>query len=312
MKTVEEIISEQQSKSNEVTQRSSTAGLLKAITQDAKDFFTNLFKVSADKLADNKFDVEVKNQIVLPKVQQIDGSVSLKDTKALLIGLNEIVRGIEKANKTYEQSSKGLEKNLKPEKVDFSKLEQAIKDIYIPEPNTRVSADITSLPKYIAEKLDDIKKAINKIEVSPVVNVDNKTPEVTIDLQGVKDSLQAILEAITAQEKPEVNIDMKSVKDAVKKVQDAIENLRFPIPSGHVTVTNLPLDSSGNVKISSSDNQVIIDKSVSGTTYFGFGARGLSQSTTGWLIKKMVKSGTTTTVTHAIDAWSNRATATYS
>ena len=62
-----------------------------------------------------------------------------------------------------------------------------------------------------------------------------------------------------------------------------------------------------------SDNQVIIDKSVTGTTYFGFGARGIATSATGWLIKKMVKSGTTTTITHAVDAWDNaKTTAVYS
>lgn len=70
----------------------------------------------------------------------------------------------------------------------------------------------------------------------------------------------------------------------------------------------------GSLRINgvSSDRQVIIDKSVTGTTYFGFGARGLATSDNGWLIKKMVKSGTTTTITHAIDAWDNRISAIYS
>jgi hypothetical protein len=61
-----------------------------------------------------------------------------------------------------------------------------------------------------------------------------------------------------------------------------------------------------------SDLQKIMDESVTGTTYLGSGARGLATSADGWLLTKMVESGTDTTITHAIDAWTNRLTATYS
>ena len=61
-----------------------------------------------------------------------------------------------------------------------------------------------------------------------------------------------------------------------------------------------------------SDMQVIIDESTAGTTYIGKAVKALAESTTGWLLTKIVESGTTTTITHAIDSWSNRATATYS
>lgn len=70
-----------------------------------------------------------------------------------------------------------------------------------------------------------------------------------------------------------------------------------------------PLFMAKRVVTTGSDNQVIIDESVSGTTYFGFGARGLATSATGWLLKKMVESGTTTTITHAIGSWDLRADA---
>ena len=60
------------------------------------------------------------------------------------------------------------------------------------------------------------------------------------------------------------------------------------------------------------DNQIIIDESVVGTTYIGNGARGLATSQTGWVLTKIVVSGTTTTITHAIDSWDNATTATYS
>ena len=62
-----------------------------------------------------------------------------------------------------------------------------------------------------------------------------------------------------------------------------------------------------------SDLQTIVDESVAGTTYIGHGARGLATSSNGWLIDKIVVDGTTTTITHAIDAWDNaKTTAVYS
>lgn len=62
------------------------------------------------------------------------------------------------------------------------------------------------------------------------------------------------------------------------------------------------------VELAGTSLQTIIDESTDGTTYVGKGARGLATSATGWLIEKIVVGGTTTTITHAIDAWDNRAT----
>jgi hypothetical protein len=197
LKTVKQIVDEQQANTGEVQQRGSTANLLKAITSDAKNFFTSLFTNIGNKLANNKFDVEVKNPTKLPDVFKVDGSVSLKDTKALLIGLNEIVRKLDVANKTYEQSSKGLEKSLKPEKVDFSSLEQAIKAIEIPKPLKEVSVD--NLQDY-SNQLELIKKEISKLKLDPKIEVKTQTPQVSIDLEGVKNQLQAIIEALSKPE----------------------------------------------------------------------------------------------------------------
>jgi hypothetical protein len=62
-----------------------------------------------------------------------------------------------------------------------------------------------------------------------------------------------------------------------------------------------------------SDKQILVDKAVAGTTYVGIGARGLATTATGWLLKKIVKAGTDTTINHAIDTWTNRnTTAVYS
>ena len=57
-------------------------------------------------------------------------------------------------------------------------------------------------------------------------------------------------------------------------------------------------------------SQRIIDESgAPGTTYIGVAAAGAATSLAkGWLIEKIVVSGTTTTITHAVDAWDNRST----
>lgn len=57
-----------------------------------------------------------------------------------------------------------------------------------------------------------------------------------------------------------------------------------------------------------SDKQLLIDEAVVGTTYMGSGARGLATSADGWLLTKIVESSTDTTITHAIDSWTNRST----
>lgn len=196
MKNAETIIEEMKSQGDSTNQRSSTAGLIKAITLDVKNFFADLFSNSVSKLSMNKFDVEVKNPLKLPDVFKIDGSVTLKDTKALLIGLNEIVRGIEATKKHYETQTKQLEKSLKPEKVDFTKLEKAINSISIPEPLE--STFVTNFPDY-NKKLDLIQKEISKLKLDPKINV--SPTKVSIDLEGVKNQLQAILDALATPEK---------------------------------------------------------------------------------------------------------------
>ena len=60
-----------------------------------------------------------------------------------------------------------------------------------------------------------------------------------------------------------------------------------------------------------SDDQKIIDTSVSGIVYIGRAGRGVATSNTGWLLTKIVTTSPITT-THAIDAYDNKLTATYS
>lgn len=62
-----------------------------------------------------------------------------------------------------------------------------------------------------------------------------------------------------------------------------------------------------------SDDQTLIDEAVTGTTYVGRAGRGVATTDGGWLLTKIVESGTDTIITHAIDKWSVRnTTASYS
>jgi hypothetical protein len=208
-----------------VQARTGTAGLIKFLVKDAKEFFTDLLKVSADKLAKNKFNVEVKNFPTPPEVQTIDGEVSLKDTKALLTGLNEIIKVVENTKKNVESQTKQLEKSLKPEKTDFSSLEKAVKAIEIPKPLESVSID--NQIDY-NKKLDDIKKEICKLKLDPQIKVETKASDVVIDLEGIKKLLQGIVESLGTKEEDMIGLVFK--KDEYGSVTDIIEKY----PSGNV------------------------------------------------------------------------------
>jgi hypothetical protein len=103
----------------------------------------------------------------------------------------------------------------------------------IPEYPKQIKSDITSLPKYVGEKLDQIKKELSKIEVRPEVNVETKASDVVIDLKEVKDRLESVVEAVKGIEIPENKVDMSAVISACKDTTKAINNLIFPVPNFH-------------------------------------------------------------------------------
>jgi hypothetical protein len=223
LKSPSEIIAEMRVKDDGRQERTSTAGLLKAIIKDAKEFFTGLSTGLGDKLSKNKFDVEVKNQIELPEVFKVDGEVSVKDTKAILTGLNEVIRSVNATQKYYQEQTKQLSANLKPEKTDFSKLEKAVKEIEIPKPLEVVSVD--NLIDY-TRKLDEIKKEICKLKLDPTIQV--SPAKVVIDLDGVKSLLETIVESLGDKEEEMTGLVFK--KDSLGNVTDIIEKY----PSGDV------------------------------------------------------------------------------
>lgn len=69
----------------------------------------------------------------------------------------------------------------------------------------------------------------------------------------------------------------------------------------------------GRVSLLPNSAQRIIDTSVAGTIYIGVSAPGTAQGAAkSWFLEKVLTSGTTITITHAVDSWTNRASAAYS
>ena len=172
MLNLEEIIQTLKDKEETQNSKKGIVLLIKGIISDAKEFFTGLFdKISA--LKDNVFRVEVKNQIELPKIQKIEGEVAVKDIRSLIIGLNEIIKKQSEVIKSYEKGVGELKKSLKPEKVDFSRLEKAVKEIKIPEvkiPQPPKAIEITNLGE-LKKYFDELGKKFNikfpDIEIPP-------------------------------------------------------------------------------------------------------------------------------------------------
>lgn len=167
----QEIIRTRQKDKSDFENRRNIAGVIKAITADIKAFFSGLLQKTTKDITSNKYRVIVDNQIKLPDVQMIKGKVDIENFRPVLMGINENIKKIEALKKVVEAQTKEL-KPIKPEKVDFSRLEKAVKGIKIPE---------TKIPKYptkiSVDNLVDIKKQLAEVEKA-IKNI--KIPKVDI------------------------------------------------------------------------------------------------------------------------------------
>jgi hypothetical protein len=184
------------------------------------EFFAKSFEEFIKQIGSGKYSVDVK----FPEIQNIKGNVSVEGLTALLHALNEL-KVATKGNKltlpeTQKISGEVTVKNPTPKTE-------------IPEYPKQIKSDITSLPKYVGEKLDQIKKELSKIEVKPEVTVETKASDVNIDLSGVKNKLESVIKAIEKIEIPENKVDFSDVIDACKETTRAINNLKFPVPNFH-------------------------------------------------------------------------------
>jgi len=164
----------------------------------------------------------------LPKVQQVKGEVEVNGVTGLLMLLKQLLlatKGI-KLEVPDTQAIKG--------EVTVTNPTPPAKDVKIPEYPKQIKTDVTSLPKYVSDKLDSLKKSIDSLEMKPEVkvNVDNKKPEVSIDLSGVKNAVEDVVEAVRAIPKPpEVDIDIKPLITRLKAVEQAVKNQIYPVPN---------------------------------------------------------------------------------
>jgi len=64
--------------------------------------------------------------------------------------------------------------------------------------------------------------------------------------------------------------------------------------------------------LAGSTNQILIDKTTTADmTYVGYGAKGLAEDASGWLIRRIDKSGDPTKILSAFVAWDDREGASY-
>lgn len=172
------------------------------------------------KLLKNDNHVTVKN---LPAIQRVAGRLAVEGMAGLMLKLDEV------------------KKQIKDNAVEFPDVQEVkgkvtvenqvtIPEVKIPAPYKRVDTDVQSLPKYVREELEAIKKAIASINVSPVIDV--APAEVEIDMEGVKEQIATLRGAIEKIQ-PEVNIDLDKVENAVNDVKKAISTLTFPVPNFH-------------------------------------------------------------------------------
>lgn len=123
-----------------------------------------------------------------------------------------------------------------------------------PEPVEEVT--VKNQPDYKPD-LENITKAISKIDTKPVVNIPKQKEA---DYTPIIDALTPVVEAIKAIQIPETpQTDLSPLIEATNSVQESIANLRFPtanyvlpFKSSDGKATQVQLDADGNLPISAS------------------------------------------------------------
>ena len=225
-----EIIQTLQERDEKQKSRKAQVGLISGIIDDAKKFFTKNAEYLAHLVTSKTLSVEVKNQLKLPDTQKVDGSVSIKEIKALVAGL-EAVRGeVQKLEKLSTAISK-LSTDLKPVPVDFSTVEKAIKAIHIPEtviPEAPETVSISNLAE-VTKAMEGFVKAIPQPEA--VVIPEYPTSIEVNNLAPLAKELKALTKTVDAlASRPEPVQDYSELAKGLASVKDAVDSIQFPIP----------------------------------------------------------------------------------
>jgi hypothetical protein len=175
-------------------------------------------------LQEGTLKTEVTNH---PPVQPIAGSVQIDKAEALEERLDALLEA------TAANRTEPVENQVVSGTVSIDNFPDE-KEIRFPEYPRQIKTDVVSLPKYVGDKLDELKAAIRSLP-APVVNVPPQpTPQVHMDLQPVVDQLEAatsLLGTLAAYEAKDEPLDLSPLVSAVKAVQEQIMNQKFPVPN---------------------------------------------------------------------------------
>lgn len=238
MLSPEEITGRVKSAIEEQKQGAKTESFHKGLFLGLKVAFAQMIGSALKTVKKNTYSVKVENQIELPKVQQIEGTISLtsKDIRTLVLGLNEVVKEVRKVSEATAKSELALSKNLKPERVDFSAVEKAINAIKIPEtvipdyPTVMQISNLAELKKPLADLAAKLKIP------APIVNVPPSPKTITV---GNLDAIEALLTKMST--KVEVAPEEPTGYSFKRDENGNLTSFTEIYPSGKVTSTGWAL-----------------------------------------------------------------------
>ena len=222
--TIEKIIADRNAATSSIQGANDSAKRDSANLDKIFTIFAMFLDHVVQELQDGTLKTEVQNH---PPVQPIAGSVQIDSATSLEQRLEAIFKATiaNKIEPVETQSVMGT--------VEVSNFPEE-KEIKFPEYPKQVKADITSLPKYVGDKLDDLKRVIQSLP-APVVNVPQQLPpSVHVDMQSVVDQLavlEVLLTKLTTYEAEEEPLDLSPVVKAMEAVQEQIKQIKFPIPN---------------------------------------------------------------------------------
>lgn len=217
-----------------VEDRSQQDGKLQEYTYQSRrdaserDRLFTMLALSIDHLVEEIQNSTLKTEVVNhPQVQPIAGSVQIDSARGLEEALARLLEATN-GNKLELPETQNITGSV--EVSNFPTPEKLV----IPEYPKQIKTDIVSLPKYVGEKLDELKKAFQSLP-SPIVNVPpNPAPQVHIDLKSVVDELEVVTEllaTLAAYEEKEEPLDLSPLISAVQDVKESVKGIKFPIPN---------------------------------------------------------------------------------
>lgn len=217
---IQKIIEERQRKEGALKSKEEKDGML----DHALTWIARFLDALMDKVLSHTFKSRVVN---FPSVQKVSGKVEVLGLPEVKNTLSDVIEAT-RANKITLPDVQTVSGSVTITNFPESK------EIKFPDYPKQIKSDITSLPKYVGETLDEIKKAIKAIEIKPEVKVSAEAPNVSVNLDQEKvieklDELGNIFSQLDTT--PQVNIDLSSVMNGLVEVKQAILNLKFPVPN---------------------------------------------------------------------------------